>query len=41
MAGSPLGVVLQALAFVLVIVAAALMPAPVRARGATAAAQTA
>ena len=29
----PLGVVLQALAFVLVIVAAALMPAPVRAAG--------
>jgi drug/metabolite transporter (DMT)-like permease len=33
MAGSPLGVVLQALAFVLVILAAALMPAPVRAAG--------
>jgi hypothetical protein len=33
MAASPLGVVLQALAFVLVIVAAALMPAPVRAAG--------
>jgi drug/metabolite transporter (DMT)-like permease len=32
-AASPLGVVLQALAFVLVIVAAALMPAPVRAAG--------
>jgi drug/metabolite transporter (DMT)-like permease len=32
-AGSPIGVVLQALAFVLVIVAAALMPAPVRAAG--------
>jgi hypothetical protein len=31
MAASPLGVVLQAVAFVLVIVAAALMPAPVRA----------
>ncbi len=31
MAGSPFGVVLQALAFVLVVVAAALMPAPVRA----------
>jgi drug/metabolite transporter (DMT)-like permease len=34
MAGSTLGVVLQALAFVLVIVASALMPAPVRAAGA-------
>jgi hypothetical protein len=33
MAGSPLGVTLQAFAFVLVIVAAALMPAPVRAAG--------
>jgi drug/metabolite transporter (DMT)-like permease len=33
MAGSTLGVVLQALAFVLVIVAGALMPAPVRAAG--------
>jgi drug/metabolite transporter (DMT)-like permease len=33
MAASPVGVVLQALAFVLVIVAAALMPAPVRAAG--------
>lgn len=33
MAASPTGVVLQALAFVLVIVAAALMPAPVRAVG--------
>jgi hypothetical protein len=33
MAGSPTGVVLQALAFVLVIVASALMPAPVRAAG--------
>jgi multidrug transporter EmrE-like cation transporter len=33
MAASPIGVVLQALAFVLVIVAAALMPAPVRAAG--------
>jgi len=31
MAGSPLGVALQALAFVLVVVASALMPAPVRA----------
>jgi drug/metabolite transporter (DMT)-like permease len=34
MAGSTLGVVLQAFAFVLVIVASALMPAPVRAAGA-------
>jgi drug/metabolite transporter (DMT)-like permease len=34
MAGSPLGVVLQSLAFVLVVVASALMPAPVRAAGA-------
>jgi len=34
MAASPAGVVLQALAFLLVIVAAALMPAPVRAAGA-------
>jgi hypothetical protein len=33
LAASPVGVVLQALAFVLVIVAAALMPAPVRAAG--------
>jgi len=33
MAGSPLGVVLQAFAFLLVIVASALMPAPVRAAG--------
>jgi len=38
MAGSPLGVTLQALAFVLVIVAAALMPAPLRAAGPAAAA---
>jgi hypothetical protein len=36
MAGSPTGVVLQALAFVLVILAAAMMPAPVRAAGAAA-----
>ncbi len=36
MAASPIGVVLQALAFVLVIVAAALMPAPVRAASAAA-----
>jgi drug/metabolite transporter (DMT)-like permease len=41
MAGSATGVVLQALAFVLVIVASALMPAPVRATGATAAATAA
>ena len=34
MAGSPLGVVLQAFAFVLVIVASAMMPAPMRAVGA-------
>jgi hypothetical protein len=33
MAGSALGVVLQALAFVLVVVASALMPAPLRAAG--------
>jgi drug/metabolite transporter (DMT)-like permease len=33
-AGSPVGVALQALAFILVIVASALMPAPVRAAGA-------
>jgi hypothetical protein len=33
MAASPLGVVLQALAFVLVIVASALMPAPIRSAG--------
>jgi hypothetical protein len=33
MAASPLGVVLQACAFVLVIVASALMPAPVRSAG--------
>ena len=33
MAASPLGIVLQSLAFVLVIVAGALMPAPVRAAG--------
>jgi hypothetical protein len=41
MAGSPTGVVLQAMAFVLVILASALMPAPVRAAGATGAAQAA
>jgi drug/metabolite transporter (DMT)-like permease len=34
MAGSPLGITLQAIAFVAVIVAAAMMPAPVRAAGA-------
>jgi multidrug transporter EmrE-like cation transporter len=38
MAASPLGIALQALAFVLVIVAGALMPAPVRAAGVAAAA---
>jgi hypothetical protein len=38
MAASPFGIVLQALAFVLVIVAGALMPAPVRAAGVAAAA---
>jgi drug/metabolite transporter (DMT)-like permease len=38
MAGSTLGVVLQAFAFVLVVVASALMPAPVRAAGAAASA---
>jgi hypothetical protein len=37
MSASPLGVVLQSLAFVLVIVAAALMPAPVRSAGVVAA----
>jgi hypothetical protein len=36
MAASPLGVVLQATAFVLVVVAAALMPAPVRSAGVSA-----
>jgi hypothetical protein len=38
MAGSPLGVALQALAFVLVVVASAMMPAPVRAAGVAASA---
>ncbi len=38
MAGSPLGLTLQSLAFVLVIVASAMMPAPVRAAGAAASA---
>jgi hypothetical protein len=38
MAGSPLGVTLQAAAFVLVVVASAMMPAPVRAAGAAASA---
>ncbi len=33
MAGSPLGITLQALAFVLVVVASAMMPAPLRAAG--------
>ena len=37
MAASPSGVVLQALAFVLVVVASALMPAPMRATGVPAA----
>src|SRR6478672_5700047 len=41
MAGSALGVTLQALAFVLVIVASAMMPAPVRAAGAASAAPAA
>ena len=41
MAGSALGVTLQALAFVLVIVASAMMPAPVRAAGVAPAAQPA
>jgi drug/metabolite transporter (DMT)-like permease len=39
MAGSTIGVVLQSLAFVLVVVACALMPAPVRAAGVPAAAR--
>lgn len=38
MAGSPLGITLQAIAFIAVIVAAAMMPAPVRAAGAAASA---
>jgi multidrug transporter EmrE-like cation transporter len=38
MAGSPLGITLQGLAFVLVIVASAMMPAPTRAAGAVASA---
>jgi drug/metabolite transporter (DMT)-like permease len=33
MAGSPLGIILQAFAFVMVVVASAMMPAPVRAAG--------
>jgi drug/metabolite transporter (DMT)-like permease len=41
MAGSPLGLTLQAVAFVAVIVAAAMMPAPVRAAGAAGAAASA
>jgi drug/metabolite transporter (DMT)-like permease len=38
MAGSPVGVTLQAIAFVLIVVASAMMPAPVRAAGAAASA---
>jgi multidrug transporter EmrE-like cation transporter len=38
MAGSPLGITLQAIAFLLVVVASAMMPAPVRAAGAAASA---
>jgi drug/metabolite transporter (DMT)-like permease len=38
MAGSPLGLTLQAIAFVLVVVASAMMPAPVRSAGAAASA---
>ena len=41
MAASPIGVVVQSLAFVLVVVACALMPAPVRAAGVPAAASAA
>ncbi len=41
MAGSPLGLTLQSLAFVLVIVASAMMPAPLRAAGAAGAAASA
>jgi len=41
MAGSPAGVVLQSLAFVLVIIACALLPAPVRAAGVPAASSAA
>jgi len=33
MAGSPAGIILQAFAFLLVVVASAMMPAPVRAAG--------
>jgi hypothetical protein len=33
MAGSPIGILLQAFAFVMVVVASAMMPAPVRAAG--------
>jgi hypothetical protein len=33
MAGSPVGIILQALAFLLVVVASAMMPAPVRSAG--------
>ena len=38
MAGSPLGIAMQAAAFVLIILASALMPAPLRIAGAAAAA---
>jgi len=38
MAGSPVGITLQAIAFVLIVVASAMMPAPVRAAGAAASA---
>ncbi len=41
MAASPVGVVVQSLAFVLVIVACALMPAPIRSAGVPAAASAA
>ncbi len=41
MAGSPLGITLQATAFILVIVASAMMPAPVRAAGVSGAAASA
>jgi hypothetical protein len=41
MAASPVGVILQSLAFVLVVVACALMPAPIRAAGVPAAASAA
>ncbi len=41
MAGSPFGITLQAIAFVLIVVASAMMPAPVRAAGAAGAAASA